>query len=124
MFEYLVEKPDTELDGTILFIWDQFGTHLSRWSIRRVLEGRGWSSQTMRLIARGRNPDLRDYYKYLVSEIPSYCRMYGDESGIDKTIGSRRGWSPRGVAPQKIVQFLRGQRYQVLPAYDQLSPHF
>ena len=74
----------------------------------------------MRRIAKGRNPDLRDYYEYLVSEILSWCRMYVDESGCDKRIGfRRRGWSPRGVTPEKIAQFHRGQRYQILPAYDQ-----
>jgi len=119
LFEYLVEKPDTDLDGIRMFIWDLFDTLLSRWSIRRALAFEGWSPKAMRLIARGRNPDVRDYYEYVVSEIPSYCRMYVDESGCDKTIGYRHGWAPRGVTPEKIVQYPRGKRYQILPAYDQ-----
>lgn len=118
--EHLREKPDEDLDGMVLFIWDEFGKLLSRWSIRRALSSVDWSPKTMRRIARGRDPDLRDYYEYLVSEIPSWCRMYVDESGCDKRIGfRRRGWSPRGVTPERIAQFHRGQRYQILPAYDQ-----
>ena len=118
--EHLVEKPDEDLDGMVLFIWDEFGKLLSRWSIRRALSSANWSPKTMRRIARGRNPDLRDYYEYRVSEFPSWCRVYVDESGCDKRIGfRRRGWSPRGVTPEKITQFQRGQRYQILPAYDQ-----
>lgn len=78
-----------------------------------------YSPKMLRRIARARNPDLRDYYEYLISEIPSYCRLYVDETGCDKTVGHRRGWAPRGVTPEKIVQFPRGQRYQILPALDQ-----
>lgn len=119
LFEHLLEKPDTDLDGIILFIWDHFNTLLSRWSIRRALSCEGWSPKALQLITRGRNPDLCDFYEYRVSEIPSFCRLYVNESGCDKTIGYRHGWSPRGVTPEKIIQFPRGQRYQILPAYDQ-----
>lgn len=118
--EYLLEKPDEDLDGMVLFIWDEFGDLLSRWSIRRALSSANWSPKTMRRIAKGRNADLRDYYEHIVSEFPSRCRLYVDESGCDKRIGfRRRGWSPRGVTPEKIAQFQRGQRYQILPVYDQ-----
>jgi hypothetical protein len=33
--EHLLEKLDEGLDGMVLFIWDEFGKLLSRWSIRR-----------------------------------------------------------------------------------------
>lgn len=118
--EHLLEKPDEDLDSMVLFIWDEFGKLLSRWSIRRALSSANWSPKTIRRIAKGRNADLRDYYERIISEFPSWCRLYVDESGCDKRIGfRRRGWSPRGVTPAKIAQFQRGQRYQILPAYDQ-----
>jgi hypothetical protein len=65
--EHLLEKPDEDLDAMVLFIWDEFGKLLSRWSVRRVLSSVKWSPKVMRRIARGRNADLRDYYAYLVS---------------------------------------------------------
>ena len=43
-----------------------------------------------------------------------------DESGCDKRIGFRRtGWSPLSVTPVQVARLQRGQRYQILPAYDQ-----
>lgn len=100
--EHLLEKPDEDLDGMVLFIWDEFGKLLSRWSVRRALSSIAWSPKAMRRIARGRSADLRDYDAHVVSEFPSWCHLYVDESGCDKRIGFRRwGWSPRGVTPGK-----------------------
>jgi transposase len=117
--EHLLKKPDEDLDGMILFLWDEFGQLLSRWSVRRALSSANWSPKTMRRVAKGRNADVRDYYEHVVSEFPSWYRLYVDESGCDSRIGFRRGWAPVGVTPEKVVQFPRGQRYQILPAYDQ-----
>lgn len=118
--EHLFEKPVEDLDGMVLFICDEFGQFLIRWSIRRALSSADWTSKAIQRIIKGRNTDIRDYYGHLVSEFPSWSRIYVDESGCNKRINSRRrGWSPRGVTPAKIAQFQRSQRYQILPAYDQ-----
>ena len=118
--EHLLEKPDKDLDDMVLFIWDEFGVLLTRWSIRKALSSANWLLKVMRRIAKGRNADLRDYYAHLVSNIPSCCRVYVDKSRYNKRISfCRRGWAPHGMTPEKIAQFQRGQRYQVLPAYDQ-----
>ena len=110
--EHLLEKPDEDLDSMILFIWDEFETLVSRWTLSRALKARDWSRKATCLIAQGRNADLRDDYEHAM--------VFVDESGCDKRIGFRRyGWSPIGVTPAKIAQFQRGQRYQILPAYTE-----
>ena len=118
--EHLLEKPDEDLDSMILFVWDEFETLVSRWTLSRALSARGWSRKATRLIAQGRNADLRDDYEHAISEFRSEQLVFVDESGCDKRIGFRRyGWSPVGVTPAKIAQFQRGQRYQILPAYTE-----
>ena len=118
--EHLFDEPDEDLDGMAIWLWDEFETLASRWTISRALSSAGWSAKAIRRVAKDRNADLRDYYQNAMSEYPSYQRVYVDESGCDKRIGFRRwGWSPRGVTPAKIAQLSRGKRYQILPAYSQ-----
>jgi len=110
--EHLLEKPDEDSDDIVVFLWDEFNTLVSRWTVSRALASGNWTAKTIRCIASGRNADLRVYYEYTVSEILWYRRVYVDESGCDKRVGfPRRGWSPRGVTPTKVTQFYRGQRY-------------
>lgn len=80
-------------------------------TIRRALISNGLTYKVMRRIAQQRNADLRDYYEHLVTEYPSYYRVYVNESCCDKRIGiRRRGWSPRGVTPELTATFSCGQR--------------
>jgi len=88
--EHLFDKPDEDLDGMVIWLWDEFEILASRWSIRRALSSAGWSMKAIRCIAKGRNADLRDYYQNAISEFPLYQRVYVDESGCDKRIGFRR----------------------------------
>lgn len=70
--------------------------------------------------AKEQNPELRDEYRHDILEYNSYQLVYIDESGCDKRSGIRRtGWSPPGITPVERSKFLRGQRYQILPAYSQ-----
>ena len=37
--------------------------------------------------------------------------VFIDESGCDNRVGYRKtGWSPRGITPQKVTEFPRGDR--------------
>lgn len=46
--------------------------------------------------------------------------IYVDESGCDKSIGTKnKGWSKKGITPVQIKRLHRGQRFQILPAYTQ-----
>lgn len=87
--DHLVEKPDEDLDGMVLFLLDEFGELRSRWSIRRALASANWTPKTIQRIAKGRDADLRDYHEHIVSEFPSWTRVYVDESGVD-----RKNWVP------------------------------
>ena len=36
--EHLIEKPDEDLDDMMLFVWDEFETLVSRWTLSRALK--------------------------------------------------------------------------------------
>jgi len=62
--EYLLEKPDLYRDEIVLFVLDEFNTHVTPSSIGRALKSRGWTKKSIRRIAMGRNADLRDLYMH------------------------------------------------------------
>jgi transposase len=120
--EYLLEKPGLYRDEMVLFVLDEFNTHVTASSIGRALKSHGWTKKTIRRIAKARNADLRDLYMHNSwdSGFRSYHYVFVDESGCDKRSGFRRmGWSPLGVTPVQIARFQREQRFQILPAYTQ-----
>ena len=120
LFDHLHEHPGLYQDEMIVFLWDEFEVLVSKWSIRRALQECGWSKKNMRRVSREQNADLRDLYHHRMSEFCSYHLVFVDESGCDKRIGFRRtGWAPLGITPVQIVQFQRGWRYHILPAYAQ-----
>lgn len=106
--EYLLEKPDLYRDEMVLFVLDEFNTHVTPSSIGRALKSCGWTKKTIRRIAKGRNADLRDLYMYNSwdSGFRSYYYVFVDESGYDKRSGFRQiRWSSLGVTPVQIARF-------------------
>lgn len=96
--EHLLEKPDQYLDEMAVFLWDEFEMLVSISTISKALKSIGWSKKTSRRVAKGRNPNLRDFYLHNLSSFRSYHIVYVDESGCDRRVGFRRtGWSPLGV---------------------------
>ena len=86
--EYLLEKPGLYRDEMVLFVLDEFDTHVTAASIGRALKSRGWTKKTIRRIAKGRNADLRDLYMHNSwdSGFRSYHYVFVDESGCDTTM--------------------------------------
>ena len=120
LLEHLLRKPGLYLEEMVVYLWDEFGVRVTQSSVGRALRSVRWSKKNARRIAKGQNPDLRDYYLHSISTFYSWQVVFVDESGCDQRIGFRRtGWSPFGVTPVQITQFHRGQRYQILPAYSQ-----
>jgi hypothetical protein len=46
--EYLLEKPGLYQDEMVLFVLDEFNTHITASSIGRALKSRGWTKKTIR----------------------------------------------------------------------------
>lgn len=88
--EHLMEKPTLYQDEMALFLWDEFGKHVTIQSISRALASVGWSKKAARQIAKERNADLRDFYLHNLSSFRSYQLVFVDESGCDKRPGFRR----------------------------------
>lgn len=117
---HLCEYPHQYLDEMSGFLQTEFGVLVSTSTIIRTLSRMRWTKKIMRRRAKERNPDLRDFYVYKVSEFHSWLLIFVDESGCDERAGLRRtGWSSRGVTPVQVGQFHRGKQYQILPAYCQ-----
>jgi hypothetical protein len=98
--EHLLEKPELYQEEIVLFLLDEFRTHVTPFSIGRTLASIGWTKKTIRCIAKGRNTDLRDLYLYNTSHIRSWQYVFVDESGCDKRSRFRHtGLAPLGVTP-------------------------
>lgn len=102
--EHLLEKPGLYQTEMVVFIWDEFREFVTTCSIARALASRRWTKKTIRLVASGRNADLRDLYLHNLSDFYSYHLVYIDESGCDKHIRFRRTrWSPLRVTPVQVT---------------------
>jgi transposase len=120
LLAHLDKNPELYLEEMVAYLRDEFGVHVTRFSVRRVLHSARWSKKKFRRKAIEQHPDLVDYYLHTISPLHSYQFVFVDESGSDNRDGFRRtGWSPRGVTPVQITKFHRGRRYQILPAYSQ-----
>ena len=69
--EDLLSKPTQDYDDMILFLLDEFGQILSRWTLKRALQSIKWTRKVVRYIAKQRNADLADYFRHIRSEFPS-----------------------------------------------------
>ena len=117
--EHLLENPGLYLDELAVFIHDEFDVLVTESTISRALKSIRWSKKKAREVAEQRNPDLRDHYVHTITPLDYDQLLFVGESGCDKRIGFRRtGWSPLGVTPVQVARLERGQRYQILPAYD------
>jgi transposase len=106
----------------VTFLRKEFdGVEVTRFSIRRTLEkDAGWSKKVTQVIAKERNPDLRDAFMHDMSLLRSDQIVDIDESGVDYSIGTqKKGWAPKGRRPRQVKRFHRGRRFQILPAYTQ-----
>jgi transposase len=118
--EHLLEKPGLYRSEMVIFLWDEFDVLVSTYSVGRALNSRNWTKKTIRRVANGRNPDLRDLYLHNLEEFRSYHLIYVDESGYNQRVGFRRtGWSPTSTTRIQVTRFQRENRYQILPAYAQ-----
>ncbi|KAL0929406.1 uncharacterized protein CTRU02_215572 [Colletotrichum truncatum] len=112
--------PCLTLDKLATFLYEHYDTDVSRFTISRTLREDKWSQKATQNVAQERNLDLRDEFMHQISQLRSDQLVFVDESGVDKSIGTRRrGWAPRGKRPRQIKRFHRGRRYQILPAYTQ-----
>lgn len=57
--EYLPGEPGLYWDEMVLFVLDEFNTHITASSMGRALESRSWTKKTIRHIVKGRSADLR-----------------------------------------------------------------
>jgi len=58
--EHLLVKLWEYQDELALWLWEEFGVHITVSSVSRALDSIHWTKKTMRRIAKQRNADLRD----------------------------------------------------------------
>jgi transposase len=120
LHDQLALDPCMRLNDMAAFLRKEFNADVTRFSIRRALKDPEWSKKVTQNVARERNQDLRDEYVHEISFLRSDQLVFVDESGVDKSVGTRRkGWAPRGKRPRQVKRFHRGSRFQILPTYTQ-----
>ncbi|CEF83440.1 hypothetical protein FGSG_08962 [Fusarium graminearum PH-1] len=116
----LANRPWMRLTDMAAFLRKEFDVDVSRFSLSRALRSAEWRKKVTRNVEKERNADLREEHVYERSEYRSYQLVFIDESGCDRSIGTKhKGWAPRGVTPIQVKRFHRGRRFQILPAYSQ-----
>lgn len=113
-------EPCMTQEDMAAFLRREFNIRVSRVTVGRTLHNANWTKKVARTVAKERDPDLRDEYIYERLSYSSEHFVFVDESGSDRSIGTRkRGYAPRGIIPVQIKRFHRGKRVQILPAYTQ-----
>lgn len=114
----LIHRPSMYLDEMAVFLYDHSGITVSISTIHRALSSIGWSRKATRKIATQRCEALRDAHTVVLSGFHAGQLVFVDESGCDERVGIRKtSWSPRGTTPEDVVNYDRGERINVLPAY-------
>lgn len=120
LLEKLASEPSLRLDDMAAFLNDDFEADVTPFSVGRALKAAGWSRKSTQNVAQERNARLRDEYMHEISCMRSDQLVFIDETGVDRSIGTRnKGWAPRGSRPRQVKRFHRGRRVQILPAYAQ-----
>ena len=79
--EYIRIWPDRYLDELVVYLFDDFGTLVSKSTISRELKRIGLSKKQFRQIAQQRDPGLRDLYLHNISPFDLVHLVFVDESG-------------------------------------------
>lgn len=80
--DYLIEKPYSYLDESVIFLYDEFGVEVPPCNISRALKRAGWSKKAVKQTAKERNADLRDAYVHYISDFSSYHLIFVDELAV------------------------------------------
>jgi transposase len=72
LFEHLLRKPNLYLNEMVVYLWDEFGHHVTKSSINRTLQSTSWSKKNARRIANRQ-------------------RSYGEEEAEDRRSISKEG---------------------------------
>jgi transposase len=99
-------------------LYTQFASTVSRVTLGRELDRRGWTKKITETVAKERNQTLRNDYIERRSHFKPEQMIYIDESGWHpRDVKRNRGYAPKGVTPVQFKRFNRGNRVQMLPAY-------
>lgn len=101
LYDELSVNPCMHLEDMVSFLRKEFDADVTRFSISRALKEAKWSKKRTQNVVRERNPDLRDEYMHEISSLRSDQLVFIDETGVDKSIGTKRkGWAPRRKRPR------------------------
>jgi transposase len=117
LFQYLEEQPWTQQKEMIWFLWEEWGIHVHRSTISRLIKRRGWSNKKARRIG-SRDEELRQHWVADLLDLTAEQLVFVDESMFNETIGWRlRAYAPIGQPARYHANISRGSIWSVLPAY-------
>jgi transposase len=117
MLAILERDPDLYLDEIQDELYFQHGIEASLSTIWRTLRRLGLSMKKLSRAAAERSEHQRRLFTLAIGGEPLERIVTADESAVNVlTTFRENGWAYRGKRAQKATNFVRGQRYSLLPA--------
>lgn len=117
IYDYMMGNATAYLDEAALELYDAYDVKVSRMTIYRVLDKRGWTRKGVRAFAAQRSDVLRARWRAKSLDWPVDKICCVDESASNEKTGFRkRGWAPVGVECIQLRTLRRSERYSILPA--------
>jgi transposase len=117
LFAYLKEQPWIQQQEMVWYLWEEWGIHVHRFIISRLLKRRGWSNKKATRIG-SRDEELRQHWIADLLDMIAEQLVFVDESMFNETIGWRlRAYALIGQPARYRGDITRGRTWSVLPAY-------
>ena len=118
LIRWLKEQPWAQQSEMVWYLWEEWGLHVHRSTISRILKRRRWSEKKGRRVGERQNEDLRMHWIAELLDVVAEQLVYVDESLFNETTGWRhRSWAPIGHEGRYHASRRRGHSWSVLPAY-------
>jgi transposase len=112
-------QPKSYLDELQTRLWQSRGVAVSLATLSRTLYRLGYSRKSVSREAAQRDEFLRAIWRSEYADLPFWCFVWLDESGLDDRGHVRTdGWAPVGFAPICSEPFVHGLRLTMLPAFS------
>ena len=118
LIAWLEEEPWAVQKEMVWFLWEEWGLHVHRSIISRVLKRRRWNTKNARRVGSRQNEEIRMHFVAELLDVIADQLVYIDESLFNETIEWRhRAYAPIGQPGRYHANRRREVNWSVLPAY-------
>lgn len=118
LVDAVLESPETYLDELMDFVALELDVAISKTQLQAIIENAGFTYKLLRNAAVERDEEARAVFRRRMEEhiLARMCVAVDESSKDDHTIYRRYGHSLSGTRAEVKSQFVRGDRYSILPA--------